>query len=404
MKNSKQIRESIGEVNTRLADLDTVVTAEDRDFTDAEQTAYDNDMADLTRLMDELPKVELSEQTRLKASSLAGTPIVKGEERELDKIAKDFSFGAAVRAAYGVKLDGVEAEMDQLGQEEMHRIGKSANGVVIPSSILNRAVITESGTTGVEARNFVDSVYAGTILGDLGITRFDAVTDQRIPILGAVTTQWETETSDAADGGAVSTKVDLAPKRLASYLDYSKQAAMQANYSLESALRNNIAMSVAAKVEYAAFTDDTANGSYEWLGNDKTALNNTDLTTLVLAIIEQVKGNNHDRGNVGFAIDTDLFGDVYTAILATGVSPLLANEMILGRMAKFSNQMAQISSQDVIYYGDWSKVQMAQFGGIEILNDPYTQAIGGKNRLVLNSYWDMALVQDAALSVGRLGA
>jgi len=35
--------------------------------------------------------------------------------------------------------------------------------------------------------------------------------------------------------------------------------------------------------------------------------------------------------------------------------------------------------------------------------DPYTQAIKGTNRLILNSYWDMALVQDGAISVGTLG-
>jgi hypothetical protein len=32
--------------------------------------------------------------------------------------------------------------------------------------------------------------------------------------------------------------------------------------------------------------------------------------------------------------------------------------------------------------------------------DPYTQAIGGKTRMVLNSYWDMKLSQAAAISVG----
>jgi len=76
--------------------------------------------------------------------------------------------------------------------------------------------------------------------------------------------------------------------------------------------------------------------------------------------------------------------------------------MIMGIVAKFSNQIADITNP-AVYYGDWSKVQVAQFGGVEILMDPYTQAIKGTNRLILNSYWDMALVQDAAISVGTLG-
>jgi len=71
-------------------------------------------------------------------------------------------------------------------------------------------------------------------------------------------------------------------------------------------------------------------------------------------------------------------------------------------MAKFSNQIADITNP-AVYYGDFSKVQVAQFGGVEIIMDQYTQAIKGTNRLILNSYWDMALVQDGAISVGTLG-
>jgi hypothetical protein len=90
-------------------------------------------------------------------------------------------------------------------------------------------------------------------------------------------------------------KKDLAPRRLAAYVDYSKQSAMQANSSLESALRNSIAQAVGAKVEYALFTDDTANGAFEWLGNGKTELTNASISALVLALIEEVQGNNHNQ-------------------------------------------------------------------------------------------------------------
>jgi HK97 family phage major capsid protein len=334
----------------------------------------------------------------MKAANLGGSPVVT-ESKEEKEIVREFSFGKAVRAAFGGKLDGVELEMAQEGQKEMTAIGRSANGVVIPSMILNRAVVTENGTSGIETQSFVDAVYANTILDDLGVTRVSSTTDQRIPILGAVTTQWEGETDAAADGGSAMSKKDLAPKRLASFVDFSKQAAMQHNESLESALRNSIAQAVGAKVEYALFTDDSANGSYDYLGNGKTPVTNANITNLMMALVEEVQSNNHNRGNLGFAISNDLFSEVYTAAQVSGVNPLIINEMIMGVMAKFSNQIADITNP-AVYYGDFSKVQIAQFGGVEILVDPYTQAVSGTNRLILNSYWDAALVQDAAISVG----
>lgn len=401
MRNSKVIREEIGEVKTSLDALENLVSEENRDFSEDEKVSFDTNMERLTELVDELPKVEKEEEIRMKAANLGGSPVV-AETKEEKEIVREFSFGKAVRAAFGGKLDGVELEMAQEGQKEMTAIGRSANGVVIPSMILNRAVVTENGTSGIETQSFVDAVYANTILDDLGVTRVSSTTDQRIPILGAVTTQWEGETDAAADGGSAMSKKDLAPKRLASFVDFSKQAAMQHNESLESALRNSIAQAVGSKVEYALFTDDSANGSYDYLGNGKTPVTNANITNLMMALVEEVQSNNHNRGNLGFAISNDLFSEVYTAAQISGVNPLIINEAIMGVKAMFSNQIADITNP-AVYYGDFSKVQICQFGGVEILVDPYTQAVSGTNRLILNSYWDAALVQDAAISVGTFG-
>jgi HK97 family phage major capsid protein len=401
MRNSKVIREEIGEVKTSLDALENLVSDENRDFSEEEKVSFDTNMERLTELVDELPKVEKEEEIRMKAANLGGSPVV-AETKEEKEIVREFSFGKAVRAAFGGKLDGVELEMAQEGQKEMTAIGRSANGVVIPSMILNRAVVTENGTSGVETQSFVEAVYANTILNDLGVTRVTSTTDQRIPILGAVTTQWEGETDAAADGGSAMSKKDLAPKRLASFVDFSKQAAMQSNESLESALRNSIAQAVGSKVEYALFTDDSANGSYDYLGNGKTPVTNANITNLMMALVEEVQSNNHNRGNLGFAISNDLFSEVYTAAQISGVNPLIINEAIMGVKAMFSNQIADITNP-AVYYGDFSKVQICQFGGVEILVDPYTQAVSGTNRLILNSYWDAALVQDAAISVGTFG-
>lgn len=401
--NSKKIREEIAEVQDRLDALNTLVEKEDRGMTEDETKTFDEDLANFERLSNELKKVEKFEKLRAEAARNVApvTLDVQKESKEEKEAVRDFSFGDAVRAAYTGKLDGLAREMHEEGEKEMARIGKEATGIVVPSMILNRAVATENDTTGIETQSFVQGVYANTILGQLGVTQLNAITDQRVPIIPSVTTQWEGETDNAADGMSALSKVDLAPIRLASYLDYSKQAAMQHNQSLEAALRQALQEAVAAKVEYACFTDDSGNGAFNYLGNGKTAVTAATVTALVLAVMEEVQSNNHSFGNLGFAISNDLFAEVHQAVLATGVSPLVANDLLMGRTFGFSTQIADIAvGQESIYYGNWSKVQIAQFGGIEIMVDPYTQAVGGKHRLHLNSYWDMALVQDAAISVG----
>lgn len=404
MRNSNVIREEIAEKRTALDNLQALSETEERDFTADEQELWDNDIEGIERLNVELSKVEKQEAIRAKAASVKAPVLpnldTQKESKEEIEVHKNYSFGDAIRAAYGGKLEGLAKEMHEEGEREMARIGKSSNGIVIPGMITNRAAITENGTTGVETTSFIDGVYAQTILGNLGVSRLSSTTDQRIPIIPSITTQWEGETDAAADGGSALSKVDLSPTRLASYVDYSKQAAMQHNQSLEAALRSNIQQAIGAKVEYAVFTDDTTAGGPADIGASKTAVTGATVTAMALAAMEEVLGNNQNRGNLGFAVSHTLFAETWQAVLATGVSALVQDNMIMGLPTYFSTQIADIATgQEAIYYGDWSKFFVASFGGIEILVDPYTQAVSGKNRLVLNSYWDFALSQDSAISV-----
>ena len=412
MKTSKQLMEERGLVDGKILELRNKYKGDDAQMSEDDATEFRTLVDSVEKFNTDIVDAEKrekaikdAEERNNNGAKFAGTGTVDNSQKELKEANKNFSFGKAIRSAYGMnKLDGLELEMHQEGELEMKSVGKASSGVVIPLSMLSqgetRANVVTNSTSGIQAQSFVDSVYANTILGGLGITRTQTTTDQRIPIIGAATTQWEGETDAAADGGSALSKVDLSPTRLATYINYSKQAAMQHNDSLEAALRNSISQSLAAKVEYAVFTDDTAAGGPADIGAGKTAVTGATVAAMVLALQEEIIGNNHNQGNLGFAISHTLYSELYQAILITGVSPLVANEMIMGKRFAISSQIADIAvGQEAIYYGDWSKFQMAQFGGIEILTDPYTQAVSGMNRLVLNSYWDFALVQDAAISV-----
>jgi len=414
MKSSKELKElreeKISEARTLAESLKgEELTDEQRGTLDSLQKEIDTLGEDITRA-EKLEETLKAEEAR-KAASVAGMPKSTTEEKELDRIAERFSFLEAYNYARGDKHDeGLIREIHAEGVKELEGIGKGASrdgkSVVIPSSMLKRARveqranITENTTTGIETTDFVQSVYAMTVLDKLGATFLNAIEDQRVPIIGSVSTQWEGETDAAADGGSATTKVDLTPIRLGSYVNFSKQASLQANYSLEAALRQAFARAIAAKFEYACFTDDSGNGAFDYLGNGKTAVTGGTATAMVTALVEEVLGNNHLMGNLGFAISSSLWSEFQTSVLATGVSALIQNGQILGYPFEFSTQVADIASgQETAYFGDWSKVYAAQFGGIELLLDPYTQAANGMDRLVLNSFWDMALVQDAAISV-----
>ena len=62
MRNSKVIREEIGEVKTALDALENLVSEENRDFSEDEKVSFDTNMERLSKLVDELPKVEKEEE------------------------------------------------------------------------------------------------------------------------------------------------------------------------------------------------------------------------------------------------------------------------------------------------------------------------------------------------------
>jgi HK97 family phage major capsid protein len=47
-------------------------------------------------------------------------------------------------------------------------------------------------------------------------------------------------------------------------------------------------------------------------------------------------------------------------------------------------------------YGDWSNLVVGQFGGVELVVDPLSQAIGNKTRIVVNQHIGIAVKQAAA--------
>lgn len=408
--NLQEVREKIGEINGILNGLETKVKAEDRSFTDDENKTWDDNIAKLEKLTEQRDKLAKQEEIRANAAKDV-KPVTfevnKGEDKEIENIAKRFSFVDVALAAMGSKkLEGAEREMDLEGRKELSSIGHNARGFTIPTSMITRAAITENSTSGIEGRSFIDAVYSNTIIDRLGVTRYDAVLDQRIPIFPALSTQWEGETDAAADGGSALSKLDLSPRRLASYADVSTLATMQHPGVLEGMIRSNFARAVAAKVQYALFTNDSSNGAYNYLGNGKTPVNGASLSALVNALMQEIMDNNHDKGSLGFAMSNDLFTLARTEAQVSGVNALYdwATKTVAGLPAEFSNQIADISSKPVAYYGDWSYVHIAQFGAIDVLYDPYTQAVSGKNRLVLSSFWDAALTKDAAISVGTYTA
>jgi HK97 family phage major capsid protein len=351
-----------------------------------EETRLNEMVSNYEEKQNEVKAAEKRENVLKTIASSKNKPASKDNEGELSK---RFSIVRAIEKLSNDKaLDGAEAEMVAEGRKEFSNIGQSTRGgLVIPSWGLEaRANVNENGTAGVDVLGFAEALQANSIARELGVSFFNLTADGKFVIQSPTTVTWEGEVDANADGGQALTTSSIVPKRLATKVLLSKQLLNQHNISVENAFVQDIARAVAAKLDYSLFNDD---GFTEHAGNGVTPKSNASVSSLMGALVEQLMMSNVNLTNAKFAASAGLFAEIAAATQVSAVTPLLSGNRAYGYEVMFSSQIADnASAQEQIYFADWSSFIIGQWGGLDIIVDPYTVADNGQVKLVLNSFFD----------------
>ena len=119
----------------------------------------------------------------------------------------------------------------------------------------------------------------------------------------------------------------------------------------------------------------------------------TALETTVLTAGVQLEG-----ARMAYLMDLDAYAAVKNAVQVTGVSALYDNrdKTANGYFTFVSANVAAsgASGKEHALFGDFSKVHIAQFGGLDILVDPYTDGGIGQTRMIVTSLVDGDAVQN----------
>jgi HK97 family phage major capsid protein len=405
-------------VTKELNDLVGVRDAENREFTADESAKFD-------RLYTEAGEIKRNIETEKKAEEIRKQRVADkaGKETAEAKISKKFSFARAVDIlAKGGKLDGAEAEIDTEGKQEMNRSGNgvSGNSITIPSFMLNykgqQRDLTAGGVaTGAEYVPDEDMGHifgleiAPTVLG-LGATLLTGLQGNiYMPKTGAATAMWETETGAANETTPATSRVELTPNRLAAYSEISMQLLRQYP-AANNILRTQIGKSVNRALD-AALIEGT--GSNEPLG------------ILSLANVNTVSLGSPDGGAPTrakliemwekLAEDNSLLGDPVW-LTTPGVKAYLMelnvdtgsgrfvweNDTVLGYRAVTSNNVPNDLTKGggtnlhAIILGVFDQFIVAQWGGVDVMVDPYSRGKEGLIQVVTNSFWDSNAFHDEA--------
>jgi len=397
MKKSLELKETRSGLVESLEAIKNIADSESRNLNEVETTEVDNTLAKIDTLDTEITRSERVEKELRSAASVSGATISPKKDKDME----GFTFQGAIRAAYSGKVEGLYKELHQEAVNESKYTGRSIKGYGIPSSVLTRAWGTAS-VNSLETMSFTDQLEKNMVLASAGANTYFGINDLKFPVFSEIASTWVSEdgSSGAAPSAGSLSAVTLSPKKLISVVNMTSESMMQ-NPSLEAALQRNMAQQVASAMEYAALdTGNVANAPASIFAGAATG----PVTAFTgAAAIDMEKtlldaGVQMEGARLAYLMDANAYGKIKTEAQVSNVSPAWdnADKRVNGIFGFVSGNVAASggATKDHALLGDFSKVHIAQFGGLDILFDPYTNATTGLPRMVVTSLVDAAAVQN----------
>jgi HK97 family phage major capsid protein len=398
MKTSIILKEERSDIISQLEAIKDVATTESRDLSSEENNEVDGLITEVDNLDSKIVRAEKLETIKRNSAVISGVV-----STNVPKEIEDYSFQSAMRAAYTGNVEGLVKEMDQEARSNARNTGQTFKGLAIPSTVLTRAAVGTAAVNSTETMSFTDQLEANLVLASAGANFYSGIEDMKFPVISGVNSYFQPEaggTAGAANGTA--TSITLSPKKLISVVNVSNEALTQ-NVSLEAALRRNMAQSIAAQLEKALLGEvDIANGPtsifLDAAAGSVAAFGAATALVLEAAVLDA--GVQLEGARMAYLMNSSAYQAIKQAAMVSSVSPVydMREKLVNSYFSLFSSNVGNggTAGKDGVLFGDFSKVHVAMFGGLDVLYDPFTNGATGEPRMIVTSLVDGNAVQNGA--------
>lgn len=279
------------------------------------------------------------------------------------------------------------------GTEEMRKAGLSYSGQIqLPVSEMREAptaIVAGQETYGAEVvatekLNILEPLRNRMVLAQAGATYLTGlVGNVSIPTYSGSNVGWKGELVDAEDGKGTFDSIEFSPKRLTAYIDVSKQFLAQDSVGAEEMLYRDIVNAIADKLEATILGAGAGDAN-----TPEGIFNGAETLTVDFAnIVEMEKALEEAK----------LFGD-YKFIASPAAKAKFKTTTISGSKSDLRMLMEgnEVNGYPVlttgncagVAFGKWDELVIAQWGSLDIIIDPYTQAKKNAVRIVVNAFFD----------------
>lgn len=358
------------------------------------------------------------------------------------RLLRDYSLSRLVRAT--VNNDWREAGLErEVAQEIGRQAGRSAQGVYVPSFALAERALVDTGAgvgaglvgTDHLANAFIASLEPEVAVLQLGARVLQGLSrDVSIPRMTAGTSaEWVAEGAGATESDPTFDTVPLTFKHLTANVRYSKRMAVQADPAVEQLMRSDLRRQVAIGLDRAAIngagTATEPGGILSMAGVGSVALG-TDGAALswdkVVSFLEAVDAADAGGGSLGFLSNSKVKAQLMRTAKMDGVGFILEMAdgrrmapqsapgatthpaaFVAGHPAVFTNLVPSNLTKgsgtglSAMIFGNWRDLMIGDFGGMDLIVDPYTESQAGNVRITVHSHWDIAARHAESFAVAK---
>lgn len=397
---------------------------EKRDFTPEETTEFDTLSRDI-KALNKTIQVEQKKEDEVKQKEEARAQIAlnkmnrgEGKKSEEQKVTEKFSFLRALNQLSEGKrpdqLEGAEGEVHQEAKREARESGKFLSGFGMPAFMMRAQDAATAATAGNLIETSLDSTLIPalrpkTVLAQLGaMTMNGLVGNLDLPAGdGIASATWEGETDAMANTDPSTRLVSLRPNRLAAVTTLSKQLLMQSSFSAEQWVRSELENAVARAVDSAGIQGNSASidGILGTSGVSDITFGGAVTRAKLINLITKVAVENADVENMGFLMNPIIKGELQNLETDSGSGLFVmdkANELFGYKVGISTLVPTNIAStKTAVIFGNFRDLVIANWGGLDIIVNPYSLDTTSQVRITINSFWDIKLKHAKSFAFGN---
>ena len=298
----------------------------------------------------------------------------------------------------------------EVSEAAAKKYGKPANGIMVPNEVLRRDLTVGTPTAGgnlvateLLAGSFIDLLRNRMALMQAGITMLSGLQGNiSIPRqTAAATAYWVGEGSAPTESQQSIDQVNMSPKTVGAFVDYSRRLLLQSSVDVEAMIRRDLASVIALELDRAGiYGTGSANQPLGLTGT--SGIGTQTISTFgtfaeYIGMETDVATANADAGALRYIINAAARGALKsTALVGTEARFVYENDEINGYPVIVSNQLG---TNDALF-GDFSQFVMGMWSGLDLTVDPYAGATSGNVRIIALQDVDFAVKQPGAFCFG----